>query len=77
MIGIKIINPTPGPDTTEQILALIEANATGITIKEISKKLNRPVSMIQVCLKKLILSKHIFTHKNKTGVGLIYYPRKG
>ena len=76
MIGIKIINATPGPDTTEQILAIIQAKSTGTTIKEISKNINRPVSMIQICLKKLISSKHIFARKNKTGVGLIYYPHK-
>ncbi|MGF1540707.1 MAG: winged helix-turn-helix transcriptional regulator [Pleurocapsa sp.] len=76
MIGIKIINATPGPDTTEQILTIIQAQNTGITIKEISKSINRPVSMIQICLKKLISSKDIFVRKNKTGSGLIYYPRK-
>jgi predicted transcriptional regulator len=76
VIGIKIISATPGPDTTEQILTIIQAQSTGITIKEIGKSINRPISMIQICLKKLISSKHIFARKNKTGSGLIYYPRK-
>lgn len=74
MIGIKIINATPGPSTTDLVLELIQRQATGTTVKEISNTLNRPVSMIQACLKKLISSKHIFARKNKVGVGLIYYP---
>jgi predicted transcriptional regulator len=74
VIQIKIISGTPGLSTREQILAIIQARNTGITIKEISKIINRPVSMIQVCLKDLISSKDIFTHQNKVGIGLIYYP---
>ena len=75
MIEINIISSTPGISTHEQILQIIQARNTGITIKEISKIVNRPVSMIQVCLKDLIASEDIFTHKNKVGVGLIYYPK--
>lgn len=74
MIAIEIITATPGPSTSEQILNLIEDRTTGITIKEISKIINRPVSMIQVCLKDLISAKYIITRQNKVGVGLIYYP---
>ncbi len=75
MIEINIISSTPGISTHEQILQIIQARSTGITIKEISKIVNRPVSMIQVCLKDLVASEYIFTHKNKVGVGLIYYPK--
>ncbi len=75
MIEINIISSTPGISTHEQILQIIQARNTGITIKEISKIVNRPVSMIQVCLKDLISSEAIFTRKNKVGVGLIYYPK--
>ncbi|MDJ0591426.1 MAG: winged helix-turn-helix transcriptional regulator [Pleurocapsa sp. MO_226.B13] len=75
MIEITIISATPGISTREQILQIIQARNTGITIKEISKLINRPVSMIQVCLKDLIASKAIFSRKNKVGVGLIYYPK--
>jgi predicted transcriptional regulator len=73
-IGIKIISASPGPSTTEQILSMIQTRRTGITIKQLSGNINRPVSMIQVCLKKLLANKQIYTRKNKTGVGLIYYP---
>jgi predicted transcriptional regulator len=73
-IGIKIISASPGPSTSEQILSMIQTQSTGITIKQLSNNLHRPVSMIQVCLKNLIATKQIYTRKNKTGVGLIYYP---
>ena len=75
MIEIKIISGTPGINTRERILELIQSRSTGITIKEICKLINRPISMIQICLKELIADKAIFTRKNKVGVGLIYYPK--
>ena len=75
MIEIKIISATPGIGTREQILELIRSKATGITIKEICKSIDRPISMIQIYLKELIADKAIFTRKNKVGVGLIYYPK--
>ena len=74
-IEIQIISATPGISTHEQILNIIKARNTGITIKEISKIINRPISMIQLCLKDLISSKDIFSRKNRAGVGLIYYPK--
>lgn len=76
MIKINIITATPGISTEEQILQLIQSRPTGMTIKEIRQILNRPISMIQVCLNKSIASKAIITRKNKAGVGLIYYPGK-
>jgi DNA-binding IclR family transcriptional regulator len=75
VIEINIISATPGIGTQEQILQLIQTRTTGITIREISKLINRPVSMIQVCLKDLIAHKAILTRKNRAGVGLIYYPK--
>jgi len=74
--NLKIISATPGPRTAEQILVLIETRATGITLRELSRSLNRPRSMIQVCLKQLISEGRVYVHKNKTGMNLIYYPNK-
>lgn len=74
MIQIQIISATPGMTTQEQVLQLIKERKTGITIKEIKQILNRPISMIQIHLKELLADKAIITHKNKAGVGLIYYP---
>ena len=74
MIQINIISATPGITTHEQILQLIQSRTTGITIKEIGRLINRPISMIQICLKDLLADKAIFSRKNRAGVGLIYYP---
>lgn len=76
MIEIKIISASPGTSTQEQVLKLVQARKTGITIKEIKSIVNRPISMIQIHLRELIADKAIITHKNKAGVGLIYYPRE-
>ena len=76
MIEIKIINASPGMSTQEQVLQLVQTRKTGITIKEIKRVLNRPISMIQIHLRELIADKVIITHKNKAGVGLIYYPKE-
>lgn len=76
MIQINIISATPGIGTHEEILQLIQTRSTGITIKEISRRINRPISMIQICLKDLIADKAIFSRKNRAGVGLIYYPKQ-
>ncbi len=65
MTTIKIISATPGPTTTEQILELIKSQATGMTIKEISSQINRPVSMLQVYLKQLVSSKQIYAKKSQ------------
>jgi predicted transcriptional regulator len=76
VIEIKIISASPGISTKEQVLQLIKTRKTGITIKEIKQVLNRPMSMIQIHLRELIADKAIVSHKNKAGVGLIYYPQE-
>lgn len=73
---IKIISATPGPTTTEQILELIKSQSTGMTIKEISSQINRPVSMLQVYLKQLVSSKQIYTKKRQLDDSL-YLPKFG
>ncbi len=69
---IRILTPTPGKTTTEQILELIQNNPQGLTIGELQQQLNRPVSMLQICLKDLMADKLI--KKRKRGMQLIYYP---
>ncbi|HHP7231589.1 MAG TPA: hypothetical protein ACFCUY_12120 [Xenococcaceae cyanobacterium] len=59
MTTIKIISATPGPTTSERILELIKSQGTGVTIKELSSQINRPVSMLQICLAQLVSSKQI------------------
>ena len=70
MTTIKIIGATPGPTTRERILELIKSQATGMTIKEISSQINRPVSMLQVYLKQLVYQKQIYTKKCQQGDSL-------
>ncbi|MGK7878061.1 MAG: winged helix-turn-helix transcriptional regulator [Xenococcaceae cyanobacterium] len=76
MPTIQIIKATPGPTTTERILELIQAHPQGITIKEICSTLNRPVSMVQYCLKPLISSKQIHARLSENRMHLVYYPSK-
>ena len=70
MTTIKIISATPGPTTTEQILELIKSQTTGMTIREISSQINRPVSMLQVYLKQLVSSKQICAKKSQLSDGI-------
>ncbi|PSO56264.1 MAG: MarR family transcriptional regulator [Cyanobacteria bacterium QH_8_48_120] len=71
---IRIIEPTPGPTTTERILALIETHPQGMTIREICLTLNRPFSMVQRCLKPLISSKKVYARASESGRHRVYYP---
>ena len=71
-MAIRIITPTPGPTTSEQVLELIRNNPQGLTIGILKNQLNRPVSILQICLKGLIADKLI--KKQKQGMQLIYYP---
>ena len=75
MISIKIISPTPGITTKEQVLRFVEEIETGVTLKQISERVNRPISMLQVCLKQLISMKKVRARKSKVSRNLIYYPR--
>ena len=74
MTYIKIITPTPGIKTEEKLLQIIKDRTTGITIKELSKKINRPISMLQIYLRQLILNKQICALPSKVSKNIIYYP---
>ncbi|MBE9168921.1 winged helix-turn-helix domain-containing protein [Pleurocapsales cyanobacterium LEGE 06147] len=74
-MSIQIVKPTPGLTTTEKILELILAHPQGITVKEICCSLNRPVSMVQICLKRLQSSRQVYAKKHQSCLHLVYYPR--
>ncbi len=59
-MSIRIIKGSSGPTTTEEVLQLIVASPQGITVKEMCRVLNRPVSMIQICLKALKSSRQVY-----------------
>ena len=57
MVKIKFIQPRGGLTTAETILELIQENPQGLTMKSISKETNRPISMLNICLRNLIKDK--------------------
>lgn len=72
---IQIIQATPGPTTTERILDLIVVNPQGITIRELSHQLNRPVSMVYHCVKILMSSGEVDVRLTDNGMQQICYPK--
>ncbi|MEA5511141.1 helix-turn-helix domain-containing protein [Crocosphaera sp. UHCC 0190] len=69
-----IIAPKPGPTTSDRILELILTHPHGITVKGLSDRLNRPVSMIQHCLKDLASLKIVRAELNPDDRQWVYYP---
>ncbi|MDB9426250.1 winged helix-turn-helix domain-containing protein [Microcystis aeruginosa CS-564/01] len=63
-LAIKIISPTKGLNTSAQIFELMQFYPQGITVQELSQRLNRPVSMLNLCLRSLVASKKIVAKKN-------------
>jgi hypothetical protein len=76
-LPIQIIKSQPGPSTTEQIRTLILAHPNGITLRQICQTLNRPVSMVQRCLKPLMRSRQIYSQTSQDGMSLVYFSLKG
>ncbi|MBR8829866.1 MAG: winged helix-turn-helix domain-containing protein [Chlorogloea purpurea SAG 13.99] len=72
-MAIKLITPSRGQTTTEQILELIENHSEGMTIKELCYRLNRPVSMVNHCLKSLSGSKKIHAKYDTNNQQWIYH----
>jgi DNA-binding transcriptional regulator YiaG len=57
--------------TTDRLLELLADRPDGITIKELADTLNRPISMIQICLKILIASQKVATKQHNCGCQLV------
>jgi predicted transcriptional regulator len=72
-LTIKIISATPGLSTTEKILDVISLCPEGITTKELSNRLNRPVSMVNSCLKYLIDTNLVYARLDQIQQHWIYY----
>jgi predicted transcriptional regulator len=53
--------------TTDRLLESIRDRPDGITIKELADKLNRPISMLQICLKILIASHKVAVRRHRHG----------
>ena len=67
---MAIIEITPdfsSPTTTDRLIETIRDRPDGLTIRELSDILNRPVSMLQICLKIAIANRKIAIKKQKFG----------
>ena len=53
--------------TTDRLLESIRNHPDGITIKELADTLNRPISMLQICLKILIASRKVAIRQQNNG----------
>ena len=73
MANLKFIKATPGLNTTEMLLLLIKANPQGLTLKVLSNKINRPISMLNICLKSLIKNKQVEVKLN--GMQRVFLPK--
>lgn len=59
MAIIEITPDLPSLTTTDRLLESIENHPDGLTIKQLADILNRPISMLQICLKILIASRKV------------------
>lgn len=59
MAKIRFIQARGGLSTTERLLQIIAQNPHGLTLKSLSKEMNRPVSMLNICLNSLIKTKQV------------------
>ena len=62
-MSFTIIKARSGLTTNEKILKLLSNYPDGLTVKQLSDLLNRPISMIQTCLKLLVSAKKVVTKK--------------
>jgi DNA-binding transcriptional regulator YiaG len=58
------------PTTIDRLLQLIYNNPDGLTIKELADTLNRPISMLQICLNILTASRKIAVKPQNHGAQL-------
>jgi DNA-binding transcriptional regulator YiaG len=77
---LAIIEVTPdlsAPTTAQRLLTIIYEHPEGSTIGQLATSLNRPVSMIQICLKDPRISRYILAKMRNDGqaVSRIYLPK--
>lgn len=72
-MALKLISARGGLSTTEMLLQVIKKSPNGCTIKYLSRTLNRPVSMINLSLKSLIINKQIRVQLSENGMQKIIY----
>ncbi len=62
-MAFTIIKAKSGLTTNEKILELLENNPDGLTVRQLSDQINRPISLIQTCLKLLVSCKKVVSKK--------------
>lgn|GEM_PF-2691843 len=72
-MSIYIIETIPGRSTQERIFALLLEHPEGLSLLTMSQKLNRPVSMLNHCLKPLIATKDVYRKYNPQSKKYLYY----
>ena len=72
MVKIKFIQPRGGLSTSEKILQIIQQNPQGMTIKSLSQQMNRPISMLNICLRILIKDKQVKVKLSENKMQQIY-----
>lgn len=73
MANLIFIKARGGLSTSETLLRVINQNPQGLTIKQLSNNINRPVSMINICLKQLSSRKQITIQLS--GMQRLIYPK--
>ena len=67
MAIIELTPDFPGSTTTDRLLESIRNHPEGLTIRQLADRLNRPVSMLQICLKILIASQKVAIRQQNNG----------
>jgi DNA-binding transcriptional regulator YiaG len=74
---IEITPDLPSLTTTDRLIESIDNHPEGLTIKQLADILNRPISMLQICLKTPIASEKVTVRQYKHGEQLVrvYIPK--
>jgi DNA-binding transcriptional regulator YiaG len=74
---IEITPDFPSLTTTDRLLESICNHPDGLTIKQLADRLNRPISMLQICLKILIASRKVAIRQQRNGSqsAKVYIPK--
>jgi DNA-binding IclR family transcriptional regulator len=75
MATIKFITASGGLATTERVLQVINQYPEGCSIKQLSQMLNRPVSMINLCIKTLVTNKQVKVQLSDDQMQRLVFPR--
>lgn len=76
MATIKFITASGGLSTPETLLQIISKHPEGSTIKQLSNSLNRPVSMINLCLNNLLTEKKVKIKLSENRMQRLVFPQQ-